>query len=123
MTSDEYVFYDIVDGLLAFIFHVIGEKTNDVPLTEYSKLGSPIERRMYNLHYFIAMAFNLSSVVKKTLKCMRLHLIPHYPCSLSQQIRSLLPYWAKGIFLSKIYRNNRPHLSLKITRTILQFLD
>ncbi|MFJ8067379.1 hypothetical protein ACIQZD_00315 [Peribacillus sp. NPDC096447] len=31
-----------------FTFHEIGEKPKDVPLTEYSKLGSPIERRLYN---------------------------------------------------------------------------
>jgi hypothetical protein len=41
---------------------------------------------------------------------MRLHSTPDKHFSLSQQIRSLLPYWAKGIFLSKIYRNNRLHV-------------
>lgn len=36
-------------GLLALIFHEMGEKSKDVPPTEYSKLASPIERRLYNV--------------------------------------------------------------------------
>ena len=62
----------------------------------------------------LAITSNLSSLVKQTyfilLKCMRLHSTLDKHFSLSQQIRSLSPYWAKGIFLSKIYRNNRLHV-------------
>ena len=36
-------------GLLAFIFYEIGKKTKDVLPTEYRKLESPIERRLYNV--------------------------------------------------------------------------
>ncbi|MCK1982610.1 MULTISPECIES: hypothetical protein [Peribacillus] len=36
------------DGRLDFTFHELDDEPKDVPLTEYSKLGSPIERLLYN---------------------------------------------------------------------------
>ncbi|QSX23891.1 endonuclease domain-containing protein [Priestia megaterium] len=45
----EYVIFFLMlgVGLLAFIFHKMGKKPKDVPTMGYSKLESPIERRLY----------------------------------------------------------------------------
>jgi len=49
MTMEYVLFFLMLGiGLLALIFHEMGEKSKDVPPTEYSKLASPIERRLYN---------------------------------------------------------------------------
>jgi very-short-patch-repair endonuclease len=48
ITEHVLFFYMLGVGLLAFIFHKMGEKSKDVPPTEYRKLASLIERRLYN---------------------------------------------------------------------------
>ncbi|WP_245210685.1 hypothetical protein [Priestia aryabhattai] len=48
ITEHVLFFYMLGVGLLAFIFHEIDDRSKDVLPTEYSKLASPIERRLYN---------------------------------------------------------------------------
>ena len=48
ITEHVLFFYMLGVGLLAFIFHKMDDRSKDVLPTEYSKLASPIERRLYN---------------------------------------------------------------------------
>lgn len=114
------IFYDAVDGLLTLIIVNLGGKPATIQITIEGEFNFRSKKECQELTilrpgiFIIRHKSNLSSLVKQTyftpIKCMRLHSTSEKNFSLSQQIRSLLPYWAKGIFLSKIYRNNRLHV-------------